>query len=72
MDFDTIIVFATTASKAKWIAVRGWREAGYGSGLRWPTTLTVSRADIYDNHPNKNRPPVAYNELYMLKRGVTC
>lgn len=68
-DFDWCIIFAATAAKAKWIAVRGWREAGYGADGRWPTSLTVRRADHYDSHPHKSHPNIAYNELYM---GLSC
>ena len=46
------IVFAATASKARWLAVKGYREAGYGSIGAWPSPH-AKRAEIYDNSPLK-------------------
>ena len=40
------IVFAATKAKAKWIAVRSWREAGYGHRGEWPSIQCGRRPDL--------------------------
>ena len=44
---DHCIVFATTPAKARWIAVKGYREAGYNSRGDWPNPV-AKRAPRYD------------------------
>ena len=57
-------VFATTFAKAKWIAVRSYREAGYGSDGRWPY-VTAVRRERHDKSPARLQPARAYGEDYL-------
>lgn len=42
------ICFAASKSKAKWIAVRGAREAGHLGKKEWPSSISAWRAKEYD------------------------
>lgn len=50
------IVFATTAPKARYIAVRGYWEAGYGSRRVWPRAIAW-REQRYDRSSLRERKP---------------
>lgn len=58
IDDMTAIVFATTAPKARWIAVRGYWEAGYGRGRgNWPSGVRARRCERHDNNPLRDKGP---------------
>lgn len=48
------IVFAKNAAQAKWRAVKGWRDAGYGGKRQWPC-VSARRNPRYDNFPHKDQ-----------------
>lgn len=56
------IVFAGTRSRAKWIAVRAYWEAGFPK--KWPAVKAV-RCPVYDNHPCGDLDGRAWNERYL-------
>ncbi len=58
------IVFASTAPKARWIAVRSYWDA-YGRRQSWPSINAV-RAPIYDKRPEAEMATKAYSEEYLL------
>lgn len=41
------IVFASGPGKAKWMAVKSWRDSGYGKRGEWPL-LSIARAPEFD------------------------
>jgi hypothetical protein len=57
VEIDSVhcIVFAATKAKARWIAVKGYREAGYNSHGGWPNAV-AHRIPRLDNSPLKQRP----------------
>lgn len=61
----TCIVFASTLAKAKWIAVRGYREAGYGRRGMWPPTGGARRPQ-YDRSPLRDKTPRPWTEDHVL------
>lgn len=65
----TCIVFATTLPKAKWIALRGYREAGYGRCGQWPTT-SAGRMPRYDKSPLRFKKSQPWVEDYV--RDTMC
>lgn len=48
------VVFAETAPKARWMAVKGYRAAGYGTNGLWPRPVS-HRLPKYDNNPLADR-----------------
>lgn len=60
----TAIVFATTAPKARWIAVRGYWEAGYGRRGMWPSAK-ARRCERHDNSPLRDCPPQPWTPSYV-------
>lgn len=60
------IVFAATPAKARWIAVRAYWEAGYGSKGRWPDAVT-KRIPLHDKSAAvMSDHTKAYSESYLL------
>ena len=47
IDGTPCIVFDLTAAKAKWVAVKAYREAGYSRRGVWPQ-MSIKRAPEYD------------------------
>lgn len=49
-DVSEVYVFAETAAKARWIAMRGYRDAGYDAGVRmdW-NEVSSTRKPEYDD-----------------------
>lgn len=68
VDSMTCIVFAPTLPKAKWIAVKGYRDAGYGRKGEWPP-VSAGRAERFDRSPLRNQPPRPWTEDYVLDMG---
>ncbi len=64
VDSMTCVVFAATAAKAKWIAVKGYRDAGYGNRGTWPPT-SVGRRERYDKSPLRHQKPRPWTEDYV-------
>lgn len=60
------IVFATTAPKARWIAVKGWREAGYGRKGEWPSVSAGRRPYLDSRLGGAIQAGRAYSEEYVL------
>ena len=60
--FPEVVCFATSEAKAKWIAIKAYRNAGYGSRGSWPDII-CKRGSDYDRFIN--RPDCA--ELSMFK-----
>jgi len=58
------IVFAATASKARWLAVKGYREAGFGSCGTWPRPR-AKREARYDNSPLKLKAQKCWTPEYV-------
>ena len=58
------VVFAPTRGKASWIAVRSYREAGYGTRNEWPS-VRVARAKRYDVSRCQNNPDRCWDEHYV-------
>jgi len=48
------IVFAKNAAQAKWRAVKGWRDAGYGGKRQWPS-VSARRNPRWDSFPHKDQ-----------------
>jgi len=65
VDSMTCIVFATTVAKAKWVAVNGYRNAGYGRRGTWPP-VSVGRASRFDSSPLRFKEPRPWTEDYVL------
>lgn len=66
VDTYTSIVFATTAPKARWIAVRGYWEAGYGRGPgNWPPGVSAWRCERHDKSPLRDRGPKCWTPSYV-------
>jgi hypothetical protein len=59
------VVFASSWPKAKWIAVKSYREAGYGVKGSWPS-CRGGRTKEYDGSTLKKDGPRAYSEGYVL------
>ena len=56
INYMTCIVFTTTAPKARYIAVKGYWEAGYGSRKVWPRAVAW-REPRYDKSMLNGREP---------------
>lgn len=56
IDAMRCVVFAATRAKAQWLAVKGYRAAGYGTDGSWPRAK-ASRAPRYDRSPLRERGP---------------
>lgn len=54
IDSTHAIVWAETPAKARWQAVKAYRDAGYGRQREWPRP-TARRVPRYDDHPLKDR-----------------
>lgn len=64
-DHAPCVVFAPTKPKARWLAVKNYREAGYGRGRGdWPSVVAW-RAPQYDKSPLASQPPKAWCEDYV-------
>ena len=63
------IVFAATRAKAKWQAVKGYRDAGYGAHKSWPNVRAV-RIPKYDGSFLKNGPHSCWEREYV-ERSIT-
>jgi hypothetical protein len=61
INYMTCIVFAATKSKAKWIAVKSYRDA-YSRNGSWPHT-SITRRPQYDRFPYRERK--AYSPEYV-------
>lgn len=57
------VVFAETPAKARWIAVKGYWEAGYGRKGLWPRPK-ASRVPWLDNSPLRDRERKAWCPEY--------
>ena len=60
----TCIVFATTSAKAKWVAVRGYWDAGYGRKGTWPP-VSIDRAERFDHSPLRMKKPQPWTTDYV-------
>lgn len=58
------IVFAANAGKARWIAVKGYRDAGYGHRRQWPYPR-AHRVPRYDRNPLKDRESRCWSPEYV-------
>lgn len=58
------VVFAATKPKANWIAVKAFREAGWGRRGEWPRPKAV-RAPSLDKSYLRDDPPRAYIADYV-------
>lgn len=58
-----LIVFAPTKPKARWIAVRSYREAGYGREGVWPP-VTAKRVPSLDKSSLRHRAQKAWAPEY--------
>ena len=58
------IVFAETAPKAKWLAVRSYWDAGYGEKGSWPACGT-KREPRFDKHSKCVAPGGPYCRPYI-------
>jgi len=58
------IVFTTTKPKAKFVAFKAYKEAGYGVHGSWPAMSCGRRPDL-DNSPFAKEKPRAYAEEYV-------
>ena len=65
IDGISAIAFAGTRSRAKWICVRAYWDAGFGK--EWPAVKAV-RCPAYDNHPFGELDGRAWSEDF-LNRG---
>ncbi len=63
IDDKSCIVFAPTKPKARWIAVRSYREAGYGRPDVWPNAV-AAREPMYDGSRLAERESRAWTEEY--------
>ena len=64
IDSMSTIVFAATKPKAQWIAVKGYREAGFGRRGTWPRAL-AGREPRFDHSPLKERGPRCWSREYV-------
>jgi len=64
IDSMSCIVFAATRSKAQWIAVKGYRDAGFGRPGEWPRAKAV-RAERYDASALRDQGPRGWTEEYV-------
>lgn len=60
------IVFAATRDKAKWVAVKAYREAYGGGRKEWPNPAAV-RAPRFESSLLRNEPPRAWSESYVAE-----
>ena len=60
----TCVVFATSKSKAQWIATSSYWEA-YGKTEEWPRAKAW-RAKPYDNSRLRFEPPRAWSEEHVM------
>lgn len=60
----TCVVFAATPAKARWLAVKGYWEAGYGRRGTWPRPV-ASRRPAFDSCSLKDRGPRAWAPEYV-------
>lgn len=58
------VAFAPTKPKAQWVAVRAYREAGYGLAGSWPSTIT-RRAECYDRCTLRHLKQKAWAEEHV-------
>ena len=58
------IVFATTPAKARWIAVKGYRDAGYGRRGEWPRP-TAKRIPLHDGCLLRHKNEQPWTEEYV-------
>jgi hypothetical protein len=59
------VVFAATAPKARWIAVKSYWEAGYGQKGMWPRPHAWRAPHFDKSRLAKENPRVAYGEEYV-------
>ena len=64
IDSMSCVVFAATAAKARYVAVRAYWEAGYGSRRTWPRAVAW-REPRFDASPLKARPNNCYCREYV-------
>jgi hypothetical protein len=65
VDSIPVIIWSINRSRAKWIAVRGYREAGYRTnGIR--PNVKVNRAKVYDRI--NLEPDRCWSEDYVLEQ----
>jgi hypothetical protein len=64
IDDLTCIVFASTKPQARWVAVRSYWDAGYGSRRIWPSAHAIRRPDL-DSSPLRNAERMAYAPEYV-------
>ncbi len=64
LNSEHCIVFAETPAKAKWIAFRGYKDAGYQTYNSWPPT-TVKRIPRYDKCRLVDSPPRPWTPDYV-------
>jgi hypothetical protein len=62
------IVFAATAPKARWLAVKGYREAGYGSRREWPS-VKAKRVERYDRSVLRSHEQKCWTPSYVEDMG---
>ena len=66
------ITFSRTRSRAKWIAVRSYWDAGYGDGWpkkKWPQVKAI-RCPIYDCDIAAGMEYQAWDEKYLKHGGA--
>lgn len=68
IDDHDCFVFAETAAKARWIAVRGYWEAGYGRQGTWPSVFS-KRAPQYDRSRARHGNRWAFSLDHILEVG---
>lgn len=60
------IVFAATKAKARWIAVKGYWDAGYGRGRGdWPRAV-AGRAERFDRSALRHKNAQPWTEEYVI------
>lgn len=60
------IVFAENRSKARWTAVRHWKDAyGLARGV-WPDRLSIRRSKEHDRHAECNKAGVCYRPCSIV------
>lgn len=64
-----VVVFAWTAAKARWLAVKDYRAAGYGTRGDWPRPES-HRLPEYDDHSLKLQGPHCWAPSYVRERGI--
>lgn len=50
------VAFAKNAAQARWLAVKGWRNAGMGGRREWPN-VSARRAPQFDKFPLRDSRP---------------